>query len=54
MPVSFDFAQLAVMVKETFEPSFYQTFEANSFFMRMIEEAGAKETYVEKDITWKA
>lgn len=51
---NFDAGQMAVMVKENFEPTFYQTFERNSFFMRFLENMGRKTKYVEKDITWKA
>ena len=49
---NFNAAQVATLVKETFEPTFYRTFERNTFFAQFI--ADRKQVYVEKDITWKA
>ncbi len=54
MALSFDAAQMAVMVKESFEPAYYRTFEQSTFFYKFIQSAGITQSYVEKDITWKA
>ncbi len=49
---AFNSSQIAVLVKESFEPTFQKTFERNTFFAQFI--ADRKQTLVEKDITWKA
>lgn len=49
--VGFNFADAAVMVKETFEPTFYRAFTRNNVFTELIQPT--REEYVEKDITWK-
>ena len=49
--VGFNYADAAVMVKETFEPTFYRTFVRNNVFMELLQPTS--EEYVEKDITWK-
>ena len=52
MPIAFDASEVSVLIKETFEPTFYRTFEQNTFFYKMIE--SVKSDFIEKDITWKA